>query len=179
MKRFIAIASLGLSLACVVALANASDSSAPSSGETTQNQPGSAVDQGTSSMPSGQSATNSAQQAQSQTQAQMEKQWKSAKSCTDSNGVTYRHGTSGFKTCVDAKIKAQQGGTAGQTKDDSQNSAVQGQSQDKGMQGSDSGKSADQGQAAQGQTPDSASKGEQSNAGSSDSSQPSNPSAGG
>lgn len=125
MKRLIAIVSTGMAIGFAIALANAQDSSMSgsdtmSSPGVSQQQPGTAGNMDTGSADTSKDMSTATETMTKETKTKKSEKtaktdyWKSAKSCTDDQGVSHRRGTKAFKSCVEKKRQQEQmGGTMG------------------------------------------------------------------
>lgn len=104
MKKLITLTCVALSAVFAVMLANADDTQSGdmggTMGETTPMQPSDTTTMGEPSRP--------AAPMTEEKQAMTEDRWKTAKTCTDESGKSYRRGKPGFKACVDEMRRKEQ-----------------------------------------------------------------------
>ena len=94
MKRFLAILTVALMAGCCVAFADSADTA--NTGNTDTMNSGQTQEPGT----------------MNESTTTIHKSAKRAKTCTDDNGNTFKHGEPGFKTCWNAQHPKQESGTA-------------------------------------------------------------------
>jgi len=128
MKKLITVASLSLSILFAYNLANADDYNKEVKTDTSQKQePGTSDNMGMKSTEK--TETTKTDTSQPGTVDSSKEVSKTMKSCTDTNGVTYRPSEPGFQTCLKAMKKKgeQMSGQSSETmSDSSQNSGMSG-----------------------------------------------------
>lgn len=107
LRKLIALCSVSFGIAFAVALANANDGDSMSSTDSVNQQAGTSGMDATKSTPTTPGMTGDAD-INTRTEVIRENHWKTAKTCTDDQGVTYKRGKKGFQTCVDNMRRKEQ-----------------------------------------------------------------------